>query len=720
MKTKFSLKLMFFILTLLVVDNMSAQRPTFWTYNCSTAPTWDTQGVYTGGSISFLDGKMELTCTGATFYPRIQFGTVMNTWYPIDLSLPANSFAKFRIKCTAGVPVKLVCEPRKTTASAGMTQTISINNTGVWQNVLFNFPFISGTSNYLTGFTFKVTNASGGFVAFSASIDEIVFGTDLSTDYFRSKTSGSWSDVNTWESSSDNSVWMNAHLSPAASATSIGIMTGHEVSVLANANASSLSINSGAKLTLNDTYTLSANSFNINSDVSNGTGTFVDGNATGGLTVNGITTVNQYLGTTRNWYISSPVSNAKVPAGYTYYQRDEANANWTSIPFVATNTFNPGTGYIALPDATNATLTFSTETGGSINTGNVPVSLTWSGATSKGFNLIGNPYPSNLTWTKAFVDDVTNAALIEPTIYYRTNTGSVNSGGDAAWSFKTYNSSTDEFSPAGTTNIIPPMQAFWVRAKAAGALILDNKLIRSHQTSNPLKAPAAKNTDRQRVRLEVLNGISTDEALIYFDANASDNFDSYDSPKFTEASSVLQIFTTVGNEKLVINGMNNIPLDTPIGLGFVAGHATSFSIRANEITNIPAGVKVILKDNVTLTETDLTDGISTYQFSPIVTSSNRFSVIFRTSSVTTAINKTIDNSNPVFVFKNANNQIAVNISSEIVGKVSVSVYNAVGQKLENKLLTSAVSILNNSYTSGVYLVNVNANGKTITHKVVVN
>ena len=101
------------------------------------------------------------------------------------------------------------------------------------------------------------------------------------------------------------------------------------------------------------------------------------------------------------------------------------------------------------------------------------------------------------------------------------------------WKFLTYNGHSGEAVPLTsilTGGIIPPMQAFWVKAKAAGTLTLDNKLTRSHQSSNPLKAPAAKKTDRQRIRLEISNGTTTDETLLCFDGDASNAFDAYDSP----------------------------------------------------------------------------------------------------------------------------------------------------------------------------------------------
>jgi hypothetical protein len=421
------------------------------------------------------------------------------------------------------------------------------------------------------------------------------------------------------------------------------------------------------------------------------------------------------LGDARNWYITSPVSNAKAPAGYTYYQRDEVGASWTTQPFSATNDFIAGKGYIAMPGSTGSTLTFATETGGSLNTGNVTVALTkGSTTTAIGYNLIGNPYPSHLAWTSAFVDDVTNATIIDPTIWIRTNSGSSNTGG---WSFLTYNGHSGEAAPSTSLlsgGIIPPMQAFWVKALKSDNLILDSKLTRSHQSSNALKAPAAKSSDRQRIRLQVDNGTTTDEALIYFDKAASDALDRYDSPKFAETNSVTQIFTTIGADKLVINGMNTINLETPIGLGFVPGSGTSFSIKANEISNLPADVKVILKDNVTLAETDLTDGVSTYSFSPEITSADRFSVIFRTSGATTGLNNYTDNS--ILTYYNNNHGLTIKTNNDKLIGSMVSVYNALGQQLISTKLSGVTMNIDFPYAPNVYFVRVDNVLKKVTIK----
>ena len=420
-------------------------------------------------------------------------------------------------------------------------------------NTLRSLAITGLTAN--TAYTYKVLSIGNGDVDYSDSFLSIA---------------SAFSTSNTFNITGSTAI---STLSTLDASSTVTVANSGTLTVDATKTISSLTINAGGNATLNAGISLIASTLNINSDATHGTATFVDN---GGTLTATTTNVQQYLGTARNWYVSSPVSNAIAPSGYSYYKRDEAGASWTSSPFVAGDAFVAGTGYVALPDATNATMTFTTQAGGKLNTGDVPVALTWVGASAKGFNLIGNPYPSHLSWTKTFTD--ANNQLIEPTIWYRTNAGAINNSGQ--WSFQTYNAFSGE-GLLGGTEVIPPMQSFWVKAIASGTMTLDNKLTRSHQSSNPLKAPAVASSVNQKLRLQVTNGISLDEALIYFNPDATNNLDAYDSPKMTNGiASIPEIYTlaTSSTEQLAINGMSSISTDTEIPLGFTTGQVGTFTI----------------------------------------------------------------------------------------------------------------------------------------------
>ncbi|MCX6309202.1 MAG: T9SS type A sorting domain-containing protein, partial [Bacteroidia bacterium] len=463
----------------------------------------------------------------------------------------------------------------------------------------------------------------------------------------------------------------------------------------------SLTIAPGAKLTLSSGSLTATNGITLQSDAT-GTATFVDANNTAPQAVSG--TVQQYLGsaTARNWYITPPVTGASVPSGQTYFSYDETGSNtdfsasgtayWK--PEAATSSLDSRKGYIVQTTGIT-TLNFS----GTLNTGTqTPLTLTRTNSVSKpGFNLVANPYPSYLDWKLVSAE---NTGLLT-TAWFRTKN---NSGG---YIFATVNVATPSspvivaVDPNTTiTTKIPPMQAYWVRVNAVGSTTYTvNNLMRSHadNTGNKFKAPASAQIKQPLLRLQVSNGTDADETVVLFNANATNGMDMFDSPKMSNNSaSIPEIYTQVGNENLVINGMKEITYNTEIPIGFSTLTANDFSISANEVANFEAGTKVILIDKLNPTvETD------------------RFSLLFRApGTVTSAKNITKMNAQ---VFVNAANQITIIAPP----KTTYSIFNAMGQKQNGNILGSSKTTIENAFGAGVYFVELTVNGRREIQKVVI-
>ncbi len=79
------------------------------------------------------------------------------------------------------------------------------------------------------------------------------------SDYFRSKQNGAWNDVNTWQSSTDSIIWVNASLTPTATSTSVTIKD--SVFLTIGLPIDDLYINNGGVLV--NTITSAGNNFNI-------------------------------------------------------------------------------------------------------------------------------------------------------------------------------------------------------------------------------------------------------------------------------------------------------------------------------------------------------------------------------------------------------------------------------------------------------------------------
>ena len=212
--------------------------------------------------------------------------------------------------------------------------------------------------------------------------------------------------------------------------------------------------------------------------------------------------------------------------------------------------------------------------------------------------------------------------------------------------------------------------------------------------------------------MEVSNGVNSDQALIYYNAAATNSFDNFDSPKMSnETASIPEIYTLAGTEQVTINGVNDL---TQLTLGFTTGQANNFSIKASQFANFANGTQIILRDNSLNYEQDLT--LADYSFYSDVTANNetRFTLMVKAPSVATGLNQ---NSTGNVWISLANNQIVVNGAS--VG-TTVAVYNAVGQKLLSERITASTKALNTQLASGVYMVTVTNAGKTITKKVIID
>jgi len=487
----------------------------------------------------------------------------------------------------------------------------------------------------------------------------------------------------------------------------IGKTSGAKVILATSLSASNVTVNPSAKLTLNSGQTLTVTTFNIQSDAT-GTGTFIDNGTVNATTTN----VQQYMAIGRNWYVSSPVAAATVSSintttGTSIVSYDEPNGSTT--PWLTeSGTLTPAKGYIAVAPTgdTGVTVNFS----GALNTGNQSIALTrTAGQTKEGFNLVGNPYPSHLTWSAA----IATAANTLTTIWYRTYVSS-------AYVFQTYNATGGIGTPMGVTGLIAPMQSFWVRANAGGGTLSLNNSMRSHsETANFLKAPALKNAEQQLLRLQVSNNVNSDEAVIYFNTNASNAFDAYDSPKMTNAKAAIpEIYTLAGTEQVVINGLNSVSTNAELPLGFTTGQSNTFTIEATQISNFDSNTRIILKDKYLNTEQELTVG-SAYNFSSDITSTvDRFSIAFKSAGVTTGNNLT-DNAE-IIVYKNENNQIAIKNYSKLYNNSSVTIYNAMGQELMNRQITATSCVINANLSSGVYFVKVNNAANSITKKIIIN
>ncbi len=502
----------------------------------------------------------------------------------------------------------------------------------------------------------------------------------------------------------------NASTLGLTSSSNLEVAAGATLTVDANLELSKLILAPTAKVSLGN-HTLNAPNGVILQSSADGSATILGDNAISNATVE------QYVTAGRNWYISSPLSDAgyaELSRGVEVVEWNEVTKNWDTK---SSGTLTRGRGYIQIADAVDPGTTGTLSFDGTTNAGNVNVAVTRTeSGTGVGFNLVGNPYPSYLNWS-GFMAEATNAN-ISRTFWYRTKN---TSGG---YTFVTYNGVGGTYVTSnGTANTaitgkIPPMQAFWIRVNSgtASTTARFTNAMREHRDADLNKFKAPKVSERASLRLQLKNQTHSDETLVYFDANAANTFDNYDSPKMANENDELpELYTKAGSERLVINGLNALTDNMELPLGFSQKASASLSLKVSELANFVSGTRIYLLDKQEKTQTELYPETE-YRFSTTTATTNnenRFSLLFRTPGISTEVDKTGEND--VNVFVDATNQliIAAPLNS------NYAIYNTVGQQIENGILNYKLQTINCKLNSGMYIVKVMNNGKETTSKIII-
>jgi hypothetical protein len=425
----------------------------------------------------------------------------------------------------------------------------------------------------------------------------------------------------------------------------------------------------GCALQLNNNYTLTINSetfADIESDVVNdgriivqSDGNFIQRNNISIYTPGAnssfiaqrfVQDMNNILYQTMDYvYWSSPVTGQAIHNGTNSifspgtplnrnYQYKESNDYFVPTPDF---TFKKGKGYAiraedGYPDGYDKTYQFT----GIPNNGQIisEETLKYTDA-DHGYNLIGNPYPSNMDFEQFYYD---NENFIEPVAYFWTNNvpevyqygSSYNGASYAIYNLTGGNPATTsadegdgDFNILDEPNgIIKVGQGFIVKAKSAG---LNQSLVfNNHQRLADNGIFFQRNTtDRFWLTLTSPQGI-INTILIGFNENAVDEYDyGYDAPLLSLYSDA--IYSIVDNERLAINGLKApFHVDDVIPIGINPFSQGRYFINLGKLEGIFEEQQIFLKDKALNILHNLSD--SPYEFRTTPGQHNhRFEIVFR-------------------------------------------------------------------------------------------
>ncbi|QOW10586.1 T9SS type A sorting domain-containing protein [Kaistella flava (ex Peng et al. 2021)] len=346
-----------------------------------------------------------------------------------------------------------------------------------------------------------------------------------------------------------------------------------------------------------------------------------------------------------------------------------------------------------------------------------------------GYNLIGNPYPSNIDFDQLAKD---NEDLIEGTAYFWTNLnptpamqgsgypkdGSVNNyatlsiSGPIPATFGLAKNVESKF----PSNIVEVGQGFIVKAIKAGNLTFKNSY-RTEKTDGVFfnKGTTEKQQSvRDRFWLQLttpLDVVTT--ALIAYVDNATNGYeDGYDAQLLSVGSDAL--FTKVDQYKLGIQG-RQYPLQTSdvvsVGASFYETGAYTLSISKSEGI-FADGQNVYLKDKQTGMVINLSETAYTFQADKGL-SEDRFEISYLPNATLGAATAVKEN---ITVFKEGNDFVVQSNTQKIT---KLQVYDTAGRLLYSVQPNAKEAIINGeSLLRGIYVLKIDANGTVVTKKII--
>lgn len=404
------------------------------------------------------------------------------------------------------------------------------------------------------------------------------------TNYFANN--GNWSDITKWYRNALPAADDIADI--RADATVNGDYSYPAVII---SSEGSVTISPGKSLTVTGTLTNNAGTSGlVIQSTSGGTGSLIFPSGTPNATVQ------RYVTTTR-WNMVTPSTTGVTVQTFFDASVNDSWLTWFDES-VGTSGGDPGVGWeylITLSDDVNVGQGYNyypsanetVEFAGNLQSADLSPTITYTHE-SKGYNLIGNPYPSALYWDGTWTMDG-----VESTIW-------IWNGSDGQY----------QSLPGGlATHYVPVGQGFFVRADASSPTITIPASKRAHNTQAFLKnSENVINNDYDRLSIKAQNNSYEDNIHICFGANGSNEFDNgFDATKMFGLTEAPQLYIVEQELKqsydylpLLIEGENRT-----VAMSYIPG-ASGQQLLIADLTYLPE-THVTLEDLQTSTTQNLNE-----------------------------------------------------------------------------------------------------------------
>lgn len=335
-----------------------------------------------------------------------------------------------------------------------------------------------------------------------------------------------------------------------------------------------------------------------------------------------------------------------------------------------------------------------------------------------GYNLIGNPYPSNLDLI-SFFNDNNSGSNLDPTFYFwdsQANTRTAQEGDSyGGQAYATFNAVTPPIGGTGTkatgdtgttvtkvpNQYVKVGQAFMARPLSS-SLTVDFK--NTQRVSNAATGFFGKQSnattpfDRYWLNLISPTNIVSNIAVVYFQGG-DDAYTKADSRSLVGSDA---IYSLVDNEKISINGKNTFANTDVVALGsqhFENGNYT-ISLSAEKDGVFENGQNIYLKDKQTGIITNLSEGNYTFTATE-GESTGRFEIVYKPEIVLATDGTVKEN---LQVYKDHQDFVVKAKSKKIT---DVELYDATGRLiLKSKQNSTEVRLNAETLSNGVYVLKI--------------
>lgn len=431
-------------------------------------------------------------------------------------------------------------------------------------------------------------------------------------------------------------------------------------------------------------------------------------------------------------YLISPVENSNlktdlyrkadgtpVVAPFVLYH-NEANSKF----YNSSGAYIPGRALaVKEPAYSSGALATAFFTGKPVN-GKTAYNLAYSGALL-GYNLVGNPYPSNIDLNLLYAD---NSAAIESTFRFWDNTvNEIYEQQGNAYKGNAYAIYNAAAGTGGTGLPAPGLgqgatgsskipnkitkvgQGFMVKALGANKVLNYSNHIRLADNTGAFFYGKERQDDRYWLKMTAPSGITSTIAMVYF-TGGNNLFGAEDSKSLDNSD---QVYSRVGDEKVSIDGRSNFVNTDVVGLGVKGFAAGQYRISLGEREGVFAnGQSIYLKDKYTGAITNLSEG--GYVFNAGAgESTGRFEILYQPEAVLAADHSVREE---LAVYRDGRDFV---VKAKNANITDLELFDMAGQLIYKILPNNKKAIINAELLSnGAYLLKVHQNGQVTARKII--